>query len=1429
MISEWLEQRTGGVRDRVGGRWRAQSEVLGVALLTAIVVILIATTALFLFTDFASEEAEERLLASVESDMTSENITIQHSGGDNFDAEDISVIVQGDTSYNLTLDEFDEQGDDSFAPGSVWRHGPGEDTNLSNRGEMRLLVIDEDSNTILHDRVHTVQIQDVRLLVDGSENAAEVVGADPGYLDEQPEIPYTVQVRYDTGEGWVNQTGGTDAIEYDPEPKSLRNDPEDGVFWAVEPEDDVDVIDVRTWDSTSADDEDIYSNWVEVTVRDAELGANVAIQDLRAGDDPNTAVIDWTLTNTAEAAVPIFPAVDIEVTDGNETTVHQETVQRVVEDGDTISIETVVEGVDPDTEELTADIGPGDEWVEGDQETEQFDLASIDVTDFDASFDESTESIVVDYEVTNTGDWHKEGDFDIDATAYDSDGEIDSETLLDEEGITFAGGDTESGTVTYDSPPATTEEVFLVIDTTDDSESESLIFDPAEFVVDSVDAELVSVPDEEDFVEVEYTLVNDGDFTDTQDVLLEIDGSHEETEEDVTIDRAGGTYQGTFETTDFDSNVGFGDVETVTFTVLTDDDDGSDTIDIEGPDFHLDIDDAYADGEGNLIVNYTIDNVGGLEGTSHVDLRLQESNRVTDHRNVEVSGDEDHHGTFEIDISMDDVNEDGNVPILVDATAQTTTESEDEDEVPIQEPQYEFETSDFQLQTGTLSVEEYAVTNTGDVAGEPEALQFTTIADDIDGTGVIDIGDLLHEAEHELEIGAGETATGEFTGDEALDLGSLELTGILTLDLLAEMEIGDATADELFTDVEPAYYEVHAIEAGDIDFDDGDIAVDYTVENTGGMTGEQDIELLVEDTSGESVVATNPGVELEEGDFESGTFEYDDVDDTSAEVTVTVQTDNDEASYTYTVEPAYFEIDIDDAIVDPGDPTTATLIYEVENTGDFTADRDVVAESNSDSSTENIELTPGQTMTDTQSVEIHQPGPQDLEVYVAEEGSDTEPIVVQDAFFAITHVDAEFSASSQEAIVDYEIENTGELPATQEVVISSNNHDRSQGDLRLAPGEDHSVSGDRVSVSESGTQSIVVSTNQPDPDRGETAGDTITAASDFRVSIDSLDYDRDTEEVTVFYTVNNEGNLDDEKDVEITTNPGGSAGSATQEVWVAAGGSSGESADISVSDAGTIEFVVDTGDDTDSEDITIEAANLEFTDYNFPSSVSPGHSTSDELEVSYTLENTGDLEADSTFVDLHKGGASGIGDDWDGSYILGAGESESGSLSFDVWWEDAPSQLATLEITATGETVSETVFVDVEPQWDSYDAYDTGSVRGCWPDTWYGCPNNWEHEAYMDVTWSIDDPSNNFNRVEIDIEGGEVESGSGYVSGVDHEVDDDSTTEDSTSGTYSYDSYFEAGIDGYVDEGWIHVDFKLISDSGNEWTRSVDVLIDYED
>jgi len=154
------------------------------------------------------------------------------------------------------------------------------------------------------------------------------------------------------------------------------------------------------------------------------------------------------------------------------------------------------------------------------------------------------------------------------------------------------------------------------------------------------------------------------------------------------------------------------------------------------------------------------------------------------------------------------------------------------------------------------------------------------------------------------------------------------------------------TVEEVAEDA-PADFEVSDLEPQDATVDVGEaFDVSATIENTGDLQGQQDIELLTEPDNG-SVLATESNVSLDAGANTTVTFENVTVD-TAGEFNHTVASANDSATGNLTVEEAAEDAPANFSVsgLEPQDATVNVseafdVSATVENTGDLQGEQEI--------------------------------------------------------------------------------------------------------------------------------------------------------------------------------------------------------------------------------------------------------------------------------------------------------------------------------------------------------------------------------------------------------------------------------------------------------------------------------------------------------
>jgi hypothetical protein len=130
---------------------RAQSEAIGVTLLTGVVVIVALTIGALVITQTADEDSGPT--TDILSDATTTDVVLAHNGGDSIPVDELFVRLEQD---DATL-EFSPTASDLSGPDA--RFDPGEQITRAHgfgSGNLEILVVHEPSNTVLLDDRATI-------------------------------------------------------------------------------------------------------------------------------------------------------------------------------------------------------------------------------------------------------------------------------------------------------------------------------------------------------------------------------------------------------------------------------------------------------------------------------------------------------------------------------------------------------------------------------------------------------------------------------------------------------------------------------------------------------------------------------------------------------------------------------------------------------------------------------------------------------------------------------------------------------------------------------------------------------------------------------------------------------------------------------------------------------------------------------------------------------------------------------------------------------------------------------------------------------------------------------------------------------------------------------------------------------------------------
>jgi len=250
----------------------------------------------------------------------------------------------------------------------------------------------------------------------------------------------------------------------------------------------------------------------------------------------------------------------------------------------------------------------------------------------------------------------------------------------------------------------------------------------------------------------------------------------------------------------------------------------------------------------------------------------------------------------------------------------------------------------------------------------------------------------------------------------------------------------------------------------------------YTVTNTGDSPGTQDIVFLLDGKQKDSVShALAPG-ETTDGGFSTTVGE-------TVNFTATLRTDDDSVTRSFSPAPSYFEFTSHDLGFDAG---TATGTYTVENTGDFTSSRTIEFEVNGTVRDTNTHtLAPGERAIGSFSVAAtgSRPASDPLTVAInSQDERESQTFTVGMANFVVQSVSATYDRSSEQALVDFTVKNTGESSGAQDIEVRTNpgsvGGNETFSSTKLDPGAAFTRTDVGIPISAAGEVALVVDSEQ---------------------------------------------------------------------------------------------------------------------------------------------------------------------------------------------------------------------------------------------------------------------------------------------------------------------------------------------------------------
>lgn len=540
------------------------------------------------------------------------------------------------------------------------------------------------------------------------------------------------------------------------------------------------------------------------------------------------------------------------------------------------------------------------------------------------------------------------------------------------------------------------------------------------------------------------------------------------------------------------------------------------------------------------------------------------------------------------------------------------------------------------------------------------------------------------------------------------------------------------------TTIEPSEFDV---EIDSADTFEGEIFMDYEVENIGDAVG--DGEVVVEYNGREQC---SESFTLEGGETESGLCDYEIQDGDDDEITIAViSPDGNRDETTVEPEPAEFDVAID-TVDDPvvaGEGVSVTI--DVENLGDKHDTQEAILSTNGDTcESESVSLTGGSettvqlecTTTDEDSPEL------DL---IAESDDDTDTTVAevnQPAQFGIA-IDGT-TITDGTLSVEYAVENTGDISGDTTVDLKLEDDPEDDRTHHLEAGETDSDTFE-YDLEHGDEPELAVSLETPD-DEDDTTVDVEPATVELNaITTDEPIVEGESLEVTA--SVTNMGDEPSDESLELRSFDGTVVDDEPVEID---GGGSADTVltwETSEGVTGTDDITVESESDDRTAGVTIlESAKFEPTIDAQSETVAEGE---DVLEVDATIENTGEQDGTQDIVFL----VNGEEIETKSELTVDAGESEAIAFEYESEVGDGPE--LELAIETADETTTQTVDVDEQADFNvAIDETNDPVVEGDTLAIDTAITNDGDFEDRQDIVLEIDGEEVD-RRENLELDGGD--------------------------------------------------------------------------
>jgi len=381
----------------------------------------------------------------------------------------------------------------------------------------------------------------------------------------------------------------------------------------------------------------------------------------------------------------------------------------------------------------------------------------------------------------------------------------------------------------------------------------------------------------------------------------------------------------------------------------------------------------------------------------------------------------------------------------------------------------------------------------------------------------------------------------------------------------------------------------------------------------------------------------------------------------------------------------FFEVGITD-LIEPVEGGDIEVVANVTNTGDAgdtqTVELDVGALG---TNTTTATLTSGESTSVTLSVgtSVGDAGSYTATISTANDTVNTTVQVSSDVTFAVSILDATAPFEGEDLAVTAEVTNTGASTGTQTVTLDVSGLGTNQTDVTLAGGASTNLTlSVGTSTGDAGSYAATVSSE----DDSATTEALVQAPAEFAVTVNTLTKPVEGDDVVVTATVQNVGDSQDTQTIALDI-----PGLGSNETSVTLSGSDSTTLTLSVAttagDTGTYDVTVSSDDDFDTASTTVLGPAAFRVD--ILSATDPVEG--DSLQVTASVENTGDIEATQTVtLDVPGLGSSST------PVTLGGGNATNETLSVGTGAGDAGSYTATVSTENDSDSTPVTVLAPAE-------------------------------------------------------------------------------------------------------------------------------------